>query len=72
MFKIEELSSREGECRAVIFMRLDGSFEGRIYRQQLCGKTLALQSKEEEGFHVCALTETLARARMIVNEELSL
>jgi len=72
MFKIEELSSLDGECRAVIFMRLDGSFEGRIYRKQLCGKTLAHQCREEEAFQVCALTETLSRARTIVHEELGL
>jgi hypothetical protein len=72
MFKIEESTSPDGECRGVIFMRPDGSFEGRIYRRGVFAVTHAHQSKEDEQFQVCALTETLTRARTIVYEELGL
>lgn len=59
MFFVEE--RRNGECRAEIYMRDDGLFEGRIYRQA-----------PTDEFEVCGVTETLPRVEMIVDEELGL
>lgn len=57
MFLVEE--SRNGDRRAKIYMRPDGLFEGRIYRQEV-----------DVEFEVCGVTETLPRVKTLVEEEL--
>ena len=62
MFLVEQ--KEIGGRRAEIYMREDGLFEGRIYRQE---------AKPGEGtFEVCGVTETLPRVETIVDEELGL
>ncbi len=68
MFLVEE--RQNGECRAEIYMRPDGLFEGRIYRQTSKTTTEANRAKGE--FEVCGLTETLPRLKTLVDEELGL
>ncbi|MGH9968840.1 MAG: hypothetical protein ACREBG_13640 [Pyrinomonadaceae bacterium] len=57
MFLVEE--RRNGDRRAEIYMRPDGLFEGRIYRQEV-----------DLEFEVCGVTETLPRVETLVDEEL--
>lgn len=57
MFLVEE--KRNGDRRAEIYMRPDGLFEGRIYRQEV-----------DVEFEVCGVTETLPRVETLVDEEL--
>lgn len=59
MLLVEE--RRNGDRRAKIFMRSDGLFEGRIYRQEV-----------DVEFEVCGVTETLPRVETLVDEELDL
>ncbi len=65
MFLVEKKLSPNGESRAEIYMRSDGLFEGRIYRQNC----QTADSGETE-FEVCGVTETLPRVETIVDEEL--
>jgi hypothetical protein len=69
MFLVEQ--KRNGGRRAEIYMRPDGLFEGRIYRQDSDGKDGQSQTAGAE-FEVCAVTETLPRVETIVDEELGL
>ena len=57
MLLVEE--RRNGDRRARIYMRADGLFEGRIYRQEV-----------DVEFEVCGVTETLPRVETLVDEEL--
>ncbi len=59
MFLVEE--KQNGQRRAEIYMRPDGTFEGRIYRPEA-----------EEEFEICGVTETLPRVETLVDEELGL
>jgi hypothetical protein len=70
MFLVEEKLSRNGRRRAEIYMRPDGLFEGRIYRDEMeadCG-----QMRARSEFEVCGVTETLCRVETLVDEELGL
>ena len=67
MFLVEE--KRNGRRRAEIYMRPDGLFEGRIYRQE---SKAAGQADPDCGFDVCGVTETLPRVETLVDEELGL
>lgn len=64
MFLVEQ--KENGGRRAEIYMREDGLFEGRIYRQE------AKPGEELGAFEVCGVTETLPRVETIVDEELGL
>lgn len=67
MFLVEKKVSRNGQCCAEIYMRPDGLFEGRIYRE------VNGDAHQEAGdFEVCGVTETLTRVETIVDEELGL
>lgn len=68
MFLVEE--RRNGQRRAEIYMRPDGLFEGRIYRQTSETASEPIQTKPE--FEICGVTETLPRVETLVNEELGL
>lgn len=68
MFLVEE--RRNGQLRAEIFMRPDGLFEGRIYRQTSETASEAILAKAE--FEICGVTETLPRVETLVDEELGL
>ncbi len=68
MFLVEE--KRNGQRRAEIFMRPDGLFEGRIYRQTSEPASEAIRAKGE--FEICGVTETLSRVETLVDEELGL
>jgi hypothetical protein len=65
MFLVEE--KQNGGRRAEIYMRPDGLFEGRIYRQPYRDA----HSHDPE-FEICAVTETLPRVETIIDEELGL
>ena len=65
MFLVEE--KRNGARRAEIYMRDDGMFEGRIYRQPIGDPATAA-----DAFDVCGVTETLPRVETLVDEELGL
>ena len=68
MFLVQE--KQNGQRRAEIYMRPDGLFEGRIYRQQSeTGSGLAQGNAE---FEICGVTETLPRVELLVDEELGL
>ncbi|MGH9900564.1 MAG: hypothetical protein ACRD68_01855 [Pyrinomonadaceae bacterium] len=70
---IEEKLSPCGELHGVIVMKVDGAFEGRLYRKDENGGGHDHTATAWEGrFDVCALTETLAPARAILYEELGL
>jgi len=66
MFKVEEKTN--GIRRSVIFMRQDGSFEGRIYGLE-SGST-SESAASSEPFKMCGVTETLRPLEEIVDEEL--
>jgi len=69
MFLVEQ--KQNGGRRAEIYMRPDGLFEGRIYRQDVeiaDGQSIRASSE----FEVCGVTETLPRVETIVDEELGL
>ena len=68
MFLVEKKVSHNGQRRAEIYMRPDGLFEGRIYRDDPGVKAQRLEAE----FEVCGVTETLPRVETIVNEELGL
>ena len=68
MFLVEE--RRNGQRRAEIFMRPDGLFEGRIYRQT--AETASDGSRAKADFEICGVTETLPRVEALVDEELGL
>jgi hypothetical protein len=68
MFLVEE--RRNGQRRAEIFMRPDGLFEGRIYRQTSEMVSDAVRAKAD--FEICGVTETLSRVETLVDEELGL
>lgn len=69
MFLVEEKASPDGQYRAVIYMRADGLFEGRIH----CKRVVAESGLNwSDDYEICALTETLPRAKTIVYEELGL
>jgi hypothetical protein len=68
MFLVEE--RRNGQRRAEIFMRPDGLFEGRIYRQTSEIASDAVRAKAD--FEICGVTETLSRVETLVDEELGL
>ena len=65
MFKMDEISSADRSIRAVIFMRDDGLFEGRLYRSPVRSAHLYDRPADFEPF---VLTGTLVQARMIVHE----
>jgi hypothetical protein len=70
MFLVERKVSQNGQSRAEIYMRPDGLFEGRIYRET---EAKGEVSKRAEGeFEVCGITETLPRVETLVDEELGL
>lgn len=69
MFLVEQ--KQNGGRRAEIYMRPDGLFEGRIYRQG----SEVIDGQPQLGsldFEICAVTETLPRVETIVDEELGL
>ncbi len=68
MFLVEE--KRNGQRRAEIFMRPDGLFEGRIYRQ--ASETASEAIPAQQVFEICGVTETLSRVETLVDEELGL
>jgi hypothetical protein len=68
MFLVEE--RRNGQRRAEIYMRPDGLFEGRIYRQTTESADETMRAKAE--FEICGVTETLPRVETLVDEELGL
>jgi hypothetical protein len=68
MFLVEE--RRNGQRRAAIYMRPDGLFEGRIYRQTSDTASESIRAKAE--FEICGVTETLPRVETLVDEELGL
>lgn len=68
MFLVEE--RRNGQRRAEIYMRPDGLFEGRIYRQ--ASETVSESIRANEDFEICGVTETLPRVQTLVNENLGL
>lgn len=70
MFLVEEKTSLNGRCSAVIYMRPDGLFEGRIYRSE--SELANRETAPNTGFEVCGITETLPRLESIVDEELGL
>ena len=65
MFLVEEKTSRNGRSSAAIYMRADGLFEAHIFRTES-------QIKDQAGFEVCGVTETLKPLEAIVDEELGL
>ncbi len=73
MYLIERVTAPSNQRLAMIYMRSDGLFEGRIYHQaRPAGLVDGSSDQLSESFEVCALTETLPRARTIVYEELGL
>jgi hypothetical protein len=74
MYLVETVMTPDSQRLARIYMRYDGLFEGRVYRQSCEAETVNRSNREQvdESFEVCALTETLPRARTIVYEELGL
>ncbi len=73
MFLMEETIAPDGGARILIYMRPDGLFEGHLYRSVGKGNGNAAQLlnlRWSERFEVCALTETLPRARVLAHEEL--
>jgi hypothetical protein len=67
MFKIEETGSEDGEIIGAIFMRADGMFEARIYRED---PDTSKQVSTPSDYEVYAITGTLDQARRLVHEEL--
>jgi hypothetical protein len=72
---IEEKVTTDGTRRAKIYMRDDGMFEARVYSSDGFpepdgGQGIDIVSRER--YEVCALTETLIPARVILEEELGL
>jgi hypothetical protein len=74
MYLVETVTTPDSQRLARIYMRDDGLFEGRVYGQSCEAETVNHNNPEQddESFEVCALTETLPRARTIVYEELGL
>ncbi len=73
MYLVERVTAPSNRRLAMIYMRSDGLFEGHIYHQERPADPVDGSSDElSEGFEVCAVTETLPRARTIVYEELGL
>jgi hypothetical protein len=73
MFLVAEKASPNGQRCGVIYMRADGLFEGHIYRRHGIADSndMSLQGWSDD-YEVCAVTETLPRAKTIVDEELGL
>jgi hypothetical protein len=70
---IEEKVTTDGSRRAKIYMRDDGMFEARVYSSHGFPEPDGGQGSDpasRERYEVCALTETLMPARVILDEEL--
>lgn len=72
MFLIERTVSPGQERLAEIYMRTDGLFEGHIRRKGVSVPGVAPPDSWSADYEVCALTETLSAAKIIVDEELGL
>jgi hypothetical protein len=73
MVLIEEKVSPGGQCLAAIYMRDDGLFEGHLHRRRDPSENnRSVTTGWSDDYEVCALTETLPRAKTIVDEELGL
>ena len=69
---IEKAVSPGQERLAIIYMRTDGLFEGRIHRKGDAAGGTPVMNTWSIDYEVCALTETLSAAKTIVYEELGL
>jgi hypothetical protein len=70
---IEEKVSPGGQRLGAIYMRDDGLFEGHLHcKRDLSENNGTMVTGWSDDYEVCALTETLPRAEMILDEELGL
>ena len=70
---IEEKISPGGQRLGAIYMRDDGLFEGHLHcKRDAAANNASMVNGWSDDYEVCALTETLPRAEMIVDEELGL
>ncbi len=72
MFLVEEKVAPSGSCCAMIYMRPDGLFEGRIYPRGRAAANPGAVEADGENFEMCCVTDTLGRAQSIVYEEIGL
>jgi hypothetical protein len=73
VFLIEKAIAPNQERLAMIVMREDGRFEGRIHWKRDIGKSSnPILDGWSDDYEICAITETLPRVRTIVYEELGL
>lgn len=72
VFLIKERVAPGGRRFALIYMTFDGSFEGRIYTHGEDCKSGELAKCCTENYEICAITETLPRTQVLVDEELGL
>ena len=72
MFLMEEKIAPSGSCCAMIYMRPDGLFEGRIYPRGQEAVAHGAAEAGAESFEMCCIPDTLVRAQCIVYEEIGL
>jgi hypothetical protein len=70
---IEEAVGPNGKGHAIILMRADGEFEGRILRKERAAE-LERPSWERriEDYELCVVAEALSAVKELINEELGL
>ena len=72
MFFMKERVARDGRRFGLIYMTTDGSFEGRIYTHREDCKPGKVTECCTHNYEVCAITQTLPRTLILVDEELGL
>jgi hypothetical protein len=72
MFLINEALTADGQHLAVICMREDGLFEGRIYKLLAGAEDDNTPGHFGDSYELCGVTETLSRIQTIIHEELGL
>ncbi len=73
MFVVEEIDSPDGRCVAMLYMRNDGMYEGRIYCAEYTQRVSAhALHRTHYDSYFCGVADTLPRVRHIVQQELGL
>jgi hypothetical protein len=70
---IEEAVGPNGKGHAMILMRADGMFEGRVLRKERAAELEhSCLERRIEDYEICAVSETLSPVKEMICEELGL
>ena len=70
---IEEAVGPNGKGHAMILMRADGTFEGRVLRKEHAAELERPSwERRSEDYELCGVSETLSAVKELISEELGL